>query len=266
MASYQSFLSIQIKHEYYNSHQDELAPFDIVPSQQTKSLLKQYSMLLKPKLGFIQLIVDSEIFSDLAELTQTFELQFYLVSADAALRSITDMPNEFDISNISAEFTKNTTLNINAGNWIGRKISNVSIEDRDSETHNSNLIAILNVHIPKSLFTLEKKHITLSFKTISTYWKYYFLSLKSQSNLNIIFSSNELISFSEQTDEKIQDKTAKIFLSNKQIPLKKAYAGSYSLYNNKKIIYKALPLANKNNISIQVINGEKHLTSHIYVS
>ncbi|MGI8472440.1 hypothetical protein [Pectobacterium brasiliense] len=266
MADYQSILAIKIQHEYYNSHKDELAPFDIVPAQETEVLFKQYSILMKSRLGFSQLIVDLELFNDLAGLAQDFNLKFYLVSTDPVVRSITKMPNSFDISNINAEITQDATLNITADNWVERNQLNEEEEHDGIAIYNNSLMSILNIHIPKSHLTLEKKLVTLQFNTISTYWKYYFFSLNSKKSLNISNSSTDASSFAEQEHEQIADKTARIFLSNDEIPLMKEYKEFFSLLNDKKIIVKSLPFPDPKSISTLLIDGRKHLTSHIYVS
>ncbi|MBQ4766347.1 hypothetical protein F9U42_04265 [Pectobacterium versatile] len=266
MADYKSILTIEVKHEYYNSHKDELAPFDIVPDQETEFLFKQYSILMKSKLGFIQLIVDSELFSDLANLTQEFNLKFYLVSTDPVVRSITKMPSAFDISDINAEFIHNATLNITAENWIERNKLNEDEKYNGIAIYNNNLISMLNVHISKSFLNLEKKLITIQFNTISTLWKYYFFLLNSKKNLNISCSSNGTLSFTQQEHEQIFGKTAMIFTSNNELPLRKEYKEFFSLLNDKKIIIKSIPFPDPKNISTLFVGGRQHLISHIYVS
>ncbi|MCL6350632.1 hypothetical protein [Pectobacterium polaris] len=266
MADYKSILTIAVKHEYYNSHKDELAPFDIVPVQETEFLFKQYSILMKSKLGFIQLIVDSELFSDLANLTQEFNLKFYLVSTDPVVRSITKMPNSFDISDINAEIIHSATLNITADNWIERNKLNEDEKHNGIAIYNNNLISILNVNISKSFLNLEKKFITVQFNAISTLWKYYFFLLNSKKNLHISNSSDGIISFTQQEHEQIFGKTAIIFTSNNELPLRKEYKEFFSLLNDKKIIIKSLPFPDPNNISTLLFDGRQHLISHIYVS
>lgn len=265
MADYQPILTINVQHEYYNAYKDELAPFDIIPDQKTESLFKQYSMLAKPKSGCIQLIADSTLFSDLAALTQEFKLTFYLVSTDPVARSITKMPSMFDIANLHAEFTQNAALNITADNWITRDQLNENTENNDIAKYNKNLISILHIHIPKPLFTLERKLITVRFGAISTYWKYYIFSLKSKKNITISSSSNDAHVFTEQAHEQIAGKTARIFLSNVEIPLRKTRTEFYSLLNDNKVAIKLLPFPDPKNISTLLIDGSQHLTSHIYV-
>lgn len=266
MADYQSILTIKVQHEYYNSYKDELAPFDIVPDQKTESLFKQYSMLVKPKPGCIQLIVDSSLFSDLAALTQEFILTFYLVSTDPVARSITKKPNMFDIANLHAEFTQDPVLNITADNWISSSQLNESAENNDMAGYNKNLISILNILIPRRLFTLERKCIIIRFNTISTRWKYYIFSLNIKKNLSISSSSGEAHGFTEQAHEQVAGKMARIFLSNDEIPLRKAYTEFHSLLNDNKVAVKSLPFPDPQSISILLIDGSQHLTSHIYVS
>ena len=266
MADYQSILTVNVQHEYYNAYKDEPAPFALIPDRQTEALLKQYSMLLKSKSGSLQLIVDSEVFSDLADLTQECKLRFYLVSTDPVLRSITKMPNTFDIALINAEFVDNTALSIAADNWAEKNKMNESTEYDEIAIYDKNLISILNVHIAKKHFTLEKKRIALQFESVLTYWKYYLFSINSKKDLTIASADDEAFSFSEQDNEQIANKTVRIFLSDKEIPLRKAYTATFSLLNDKKTIVKSLPLPAPCNISAVLIDGEHHFTSHIYVS
>lgn len=266
MADYQSILSIKVQHEYYNSFKDELAPFDIIADENTEILFRQYGILVKSRPGTIQLVVDAESFTDLAALTQEFNLMFYLVSTDSVVRSITGMPNAFDIASINAEFTQGNSMQISVDNWINCDQLNEFTQHQGTTIYNKNLIGILSIHIPKKLFNLDKKTITLQFNTISTYWKYYLCSLNSTANINIAGSSGIASSFTEQANEQILNQTARVFISDHRIPLMKVCAESFSLLSDKKTIVKLLPLPDANNTSIQLIDGSMRLTSHIYVA
>lgn len=266
MTDYQSILVINIKHEYYNAYKDELASVEVCPVQKTQHLLRQYGMLLRSGPGFAQLIVEKELFSDLASLTRDFHLRFYLVSTDPVLRSITKMPNMFDISYVNAVFVDDINLNLTVSNWMG--IDDLVQEDtfHTSAICRRNLIGVLDVHIPGSHFTLERKSITIHFKTISTYWKYYISLQRKQKDMNISCPLNDALSFTEQEDEKISGKTVRIFLSNNEIPLTKSYGDSVSLSVENKILIKTLPYPVPERTSTLFTEEKTKLISHIYVN
>ncbi|WP_455811024.1 hypothetical protein [Pseudomonas graminis] len=258
MADYQSILAIRVMHEYYNATPDGLAPFDLIPDRETAWLLRQYSILLKSARGFTQLIAETERFSDLAELTDKFTLRFYLVSIDPVIRSITEMPNMFDISTLNAEFTDSATLEISAEDWVD--INQLTATFDDVALHNKNVISILTITLPKHHLTLEKKSITVRFNAISAYWKYYLFSLNNQKNLTITPT------FIEQEHEQIANKTARIFLSSNQIPLRKMYTEPFSLSDDKNVIIESLPQPVPDNISTFMAEGIKNAIVHIYVN
>lgn len=260
MADYQSILAISIMHEYYNANSEELAPFDLIPDRETAWLLRQYSILLKSARGFTQLIADTEQFSDLAELTDQFTLRFYLVGTDPVIRSITNMPGMFDISTINAQFTDSAALDISAEQWVGINQLNTTSASDDVAIYNKNVISILTITLPKQHLTLEKKSITVRFNAIPVYWKYYLFSLSSKKSLNI----SPL--FTEQQQEQIANKTARVFLSNNQIPLRKVYTEYFSLSDDKNVIIKSLPLPAPDNISTFIAGEIKNAIAHIYVN
>lgn len=265
MADYQSILSIKVQHEYYNSFKDELAPFDIIADENTENLFRQYSILAKSKPGTVQLVVETELFNDLAALTEEFNLTFYLVSTDSVVRSITEMPNAFDIANINTEFTQSNTMKIGVENWINSSQLHEITQHDGATIYNKNLMGILSIHIPKQLFNLDKKSIILQFNTVSTYWKYYFCSLNTKSSINISGTSGIENAFTEQDNERILNQTARVFISDKSMPLMKSGAESFSLLSDKKTIIKSLPIPDANNISTLLVDGSMRLTSHIYV-
>lgn len=260
MADYQSILTIGVLHEYYNASSDKFAPIGLVADRKTAFLLRQYGFLLKSKQGFAQLIVDTVRFSDLADLTAELTFRFFLVSTDPGFRNITEMPGMFDISILNAEFTDSSDLDITAEQWVdvNQLITSTAI---DSEViHNKNFIGLLTILLPKSHCTLEKKNITLRFNAISAYWKYYIFSSGGKKNLNIPHS------FTEQEPEQVANKTARIFMSNNPIPLRKIYAEPFSLLDANNVMIKSLPLPNSENISTSIVNGLKITIAHIYVN
>jgi len=266
MASYQSLLTINVQHEYYNAHQDELAPVTLCPDRPTQLLLRQYSMLLKSNYGSTRLIVDTERFADLAEQTQEFNLRFYIASSDPVIRSITKMPDMFGIANIIASFDQDPALEIAANNWLNTNQHNESTSLHDTAIYDRNVMGILNVHIPKSHFNLEQKSITVRFQTLSTHWKYYVFSSDGKKNVTISSSLTSTLSFTEQEQEQISGKVARIFLSTEEIPLKKVYAGSLSLLSEKRMLINSLPWPVPGNLSTSVVEDKVKIISHIYVS
>lgn len=208
----------------------------------------------------MRLIVDSEQFNDLAELTDEFTLRLSVVSTDPAIRSITEAPNPFDISMINAEFTDSPALDINAEHWVDiNQLTATTALDRVA-LYNKNVISILTITLPKRHFTLEKKTITVRFHTIPAYWKYYIFSLDGKKNLHIPHG------FTEQEREQIANKTARVFLSNNPIPLKKTYTESFSLLDINNVMIKSLPLPGPDNISTFIVEGIKKSIAHIYVN
>ncbi|MCW2485153.1 hypothetical protein J5069_04495 [Candidatus Symbiopectobacterium sp. NZEC127] len=260
MADYQSFLAVSVLHDYYNANSNGLAPVDLIPDRDTAWLLRQYSILLKSARGFTQLVVDTEQFADLADLTDELALRFYLVSTDPVTRSITQMPNMFDISTIKAAFIDSATLDISAEQWVDIDQLNATTAYEGVATYNKNLISILTVSLPKHHLTLEKKSITVRFNAISTCWKYYIFSLSGTKKLTISDA------FTEQEHEQIANKTARVFLSNDQIPLRQVYTEPFSLSDDKNVIIKSLPLPTPDNISIFIAKEIKKSITHIYVN
>lgn len=260
MTDYQSILAISVLHEYYNADSDGFAPVDLLPDRETALLLRQYGMILRSARGFVRLIVDSERFSDVAELTDEFTLRLFLFSTDPALRSITETPHPFDISVINAEFTDSPTLDINAEGWVDINQLGATTAGDSVTLYNTNLISILTVTLSKRHLTLEKKSITVRFQTISVRWKYYILSLNDKKNLNIPHG------FTEQEREQVASKTARIFLSNNPIPLRKTYTESFSLRDANNVMIKSLPLPAPDNISTFIDEGIKKSVAHIYVN
>lgn len=260
MADYQSFLAVSVLHDYYNANSNGLAPVDLIPDQDTAWLLRQYSMMFKSARGFMQLIVDTERFSDLADLTDELTLRFYLVGTDPVIRSITQMPNMFDISTIKAEFVNSERLDISAEHWVDINQLNATTDHKGVATYNKNVISILTISLPKHHFTLEKKAITVRFNTISTYWKYYIFSLSGTKKLYISDA------FTEQEHEQIANKTARVFLSNNQIPLREFCTKPFSLSEGNNVIIKSLPLPTPDNISTFIENDIKYSIAHIYVN
>ena len=260
MADYQSILAISVLHEYYNAGSNGLGPVDLVPDRESALFLRQYGILLKSSQGFAQLIVDAERFSDLAEQTTELTLRFYLVSADPGFRNITKMPNMFDISMFSAEFTDSTELDITAENWVDVNQLNAMTAGDGAIIHNKNLIGILSIALPKSHCSLEKKAIRVRFNAISAYWKYYIFAFDGKKNLNIPHS------FTEQEHEQAGNKTARVFLSNNPIPLRKTYAEPFTLRNINSVMIKSLPLPLPDNISTFIVEGLKTSIAHIYVN
>ena len=260
MADYQSILTISVLHEYYNAGGDNLAPINLVPDGDTAFLLRQYGILSKSTLGFAQLIVDTTRFNDLAELAAELTLRFYLVSTDPGLRSITKMPNMFDISMLNAEFTDSLEMDISAEHWVDVNPLNATTVSDGAVIHNKNFIGLLTVSLPKSHCTLEKKNIIVRFHAISAYWKYYIFSAGSKKNINI----PQL--FTEQEHELIANKTARIFMSNSPIPLRKTYAEHFSLLDVNSVMIKSLPLPVPDNISTFTVEGLKTSIAHIYVN
>lgn len=254
MADYQSILAISVLHDYYNASSNELAPFDLIPDRETALLLRRYNILLRSTRGFTQLIVDTEQFSDLANLTDGFTLRFNFMSADPAIRNITKMPNTFDISTINAVFTDSPTLDINAEDWVDiNRLNGAAI-------YNKNLIGIFTITLPKRHLTLEKKSIIVRFSSISAYWKYYIFSLSGKKNLNIAHS------FTEQEHEILANKTARVFMSNDPIALRKIYSAPFSLSDDKNVIIKSLPYPTPDNISTFITDGIKKSIAHLYVN
>ena len=261
MTDYQPFLTVSVRHEYYNAHDDELAPVEVLPEGETALLLKQCGMLMKAKPGFIQLIADPALLADLADLINDVHLTFFLISHDSALRSITNMPAMFDITNINASFTQSATLSALADSWTNRE----SIP-HDITHYDKNLLGVLNIHIPKGNFTTGQKSLTVQFHTLSTFWKYYFFSLNAKPGLSITCPADSLPGFTEQPPNQIAEKTARVFLSNNKIPLQKVYTASLSLLQDNRTMIKSLPVPRPDSLSTILIDGEDHLTSHIYVN
>ncbi|MBB1199753.1 hypothetical protein EGM70_05480 [Enterobacteriaceae bacterium 89] len=266
MANYQSVLTINVQHEYYNAHQDELAPVVLYPDQQTQSLLKQYGMLLKNKPGSSRLIADTDLFNDLAKLTEEFTLRYYIIGADPVIRSITKMPDMFSIANITARFDQDTALEIAANSWLNANQPNGSSVLHDTAIYDRNILGILDVHIPMSHFNLEAKTIAVRFETLSTYWKYYIFSFDSKKNLSISSTLNGNPPFTEQEQEQFSGRVARIFLSTNEIPLKKVYSDSLSLLNEKRILINSLPWPAPGNLSASAVEDQIKIISHIYVS
>lgn len=260
MADYQSILSISVLHEYYNASSDKFAPIGLVADRETAFLLRQYGFLLKSARGCAQLIVDTVRFSDLADLTAELSFRFYLVSTDPGFRNITEMPDMFDISILNAEFTDSSDLDITAEQWVDVNRLITSTDMDSTVIHNKNFIGLLTISLPKSHCTLEKKSITLRFNAISPYWKYYIFSSGGKKNLNIPHS------FTEQEPEQLANKTARIFISDNPIPLRKIYAKPFSLLDANNVMIKSLPLPNPENISASTVNGLKNAIAHIYVN
>ena len=260
MADYQSILSISVLHEYYNASSDKFTPIGLVADRETVFLLRQYGILLKSARGFAQLIVDTVRFSDLADLTAELTLRFYLVSTDPRFRNITEMPGVFDISILNAEFIDSSDLDITAEKWVdvNQLVTSTTIDS--AVIHNKNFIGLLTISLPKSHCTLEKKNITLRFNAISAYWKYYIFSAGGKKNLNIPHS------FTEQEPEQVANKTARIFMSNNPIPLRKVYTEPFSLLDANNVMIKSLPLPMPDNISSSIVNGLKSAIAHIYVN
>lgn len=260
MADYQSILTISVLHEYYNASSDKFAPIGFVVDRETVFLLRQYGILLKSAQGFAQLIVDTVRFSDLAELTEELTFRFYLVSTEPGFRNITEMPDMFDISILNAEFSESTELDITAKQWVDVNQLNASTAIDSAVIHNKNFIGLLTISLPKFHCTLEKKNITLRFNTISAYWKYYIFSSGGKKYLNIPHS------FTEQEHELVANKTARIFMSDTPIPLRKIYAEPFSLHDANNVMIKSLPLPNPENISTSIAGGLKIAIGHIYVN
>lgn len=260
MTNYQSILTISVKHDYYNTRKDDLAPFDIFPDGNTATLLRQYGILQRSKHGYAQLIVDTELFRDQVNLTKEFNLRFYLVAADPLLRSITKMPDIFDISTIDADFTQSETLNLNVDNWGD------SNQSSEVNAHNRNLISILNIHIPQERLNLEKKSLTVCYSSISVYWQYHIFNLNAEKEYNIPSLCEGDPSFTEQDREQALDKMMRVFLSNNEIPLRKIYTQPFSLLTDRKIIINSLPSPIPANISTSLIDGNQKHIAHIYVN
>ncbi|WP_333494836.1 hypothetical protein [Kluyvera sp. CHPC 1.251] len=256
MADYQSILTLSVVHEYYNASSDKFAPIGLVADRETVFLLRRYGILLKSARGIAQLIVDAVRFSDLADLTAELTFRFYLVSTDPGFRNITEMPGVFDISILNAEFTDSSDLDITAEQWVD--VNSTAIES--AVIHNKNFIGLLTISLPKSHCTLVKKNITLRFNAISAYWKYYIFSSGGKKNLNIPHS------FTEQEPEQVANKTARIFMSNSPIPLRKIYTAPFSLLDANNVMIKSLPLPMPDNISTSIVNGLKSAIAHIYVN
>ena len=260
MADYQSILTINVLHEYYNASSDKFAPIGLVADRETVFLLRQYGILLKSARGFAQLIVDTVRFSDLADLTAELTFRFYLVSTDPGLRNITKMPDMFDISILNAKFTDSSELDITAEQWVDVNQLNTSTTIDSAVIHNKNFIGLLTISLPKPHCTLEKKTITARFNAISAYWKYYIFSPGGKKNLNIPHS------FTEQEHEQVENKAARIFMSNNPIPLRKTYVECFSLLDANSVMIKSLPFPVSDNISTFMVEGLKTSIAHIYVN
>lgn len=260
MSDYQSILTISVLHEYYNASSDKFAPIRLIADRETVLLLRQYGILLKSAQGFAQLIVDTVRFSDLADLTAELTFRFYLVSADPRFRNITEMSSVFDIAILNAEFTDSSDLEITAEQWVdvNQLITSTTIDS--TVIHNKNFIGLLTISLPKTHCTLEKKNVTVRFNAISAYWKYYILSIGSKKNLNIPSS------FTEQEPEQVANKTARIFMSNNLIPLRKIYVEPLSLLDANNVVIKSLPLPNPENISTSIVKDLKIAIAHVYVN
>lgn len=261
MTDYKPFLTVSVRHEYYNTHENALAPIDVLPEGETALLLKQCGMLIKAKPGVIHLIADPALLADLVDLINDFHLTFFLISQDPTLRSMTNMPATFDITNINVSFAQSATLSTPAENWTNRESLPQALTHYDH-----NLLGVLNIHIPKECFTSGQKLLTVQFNTLSTYWKYYFFSLNAKPALSITCPTDSLPDFTEQPTEQIADKTARVFLSKNKMPLQKVYTTSLSLLQDNKTMIKSLPFPRSDSMSTIFIDGEGHLTSHIYVS
>lgn len=260
MADYQSILAISVLHEYYNASSDGLAPIELTPDHKTAYLLRQYGILLKSTRGFTQLIVDTERFTTLAELTAELTLRFYLLSTVPGIRNITKMPDMFDIAVLNAEFNDAADLNITAEHWVDAHQLVATGTDSGALIHNKNFIGVLTISLPQSHCTLEKKSLAVQFNATSVFWKYYIFSVGSKKNLNISHA------FTEQEPEQVANKTARIFLSNNPIPLRKTYAEHFSLLDVNNMMIKSLPLPVPDNISTSMIEGQKKFVAHIYVN
>ncbi|ENL9260779.1 hypothetical protein AB6K26_001021 [Salmonella enterica] len=260
MSDYQTILTISVLHEYYNASSDKFAPIGLVADRETVFLLRQYGILLKSARGFTRLIVDTVRYSDLADLTAELTFRFYLVSTDPGFRNITKMPDMFDISILNAEFTDSSELDITAEHWVDVNQLNTSTAIDSAVIHNKNFIGLLTISLPKSHCTLEKKNITVRFNAISAYWKYYIFSPGGKKKLNIPHS------FTEQESEQVANKTARIFMSDNPILLRKIYAEPFSLLDANNVIIKSLPLPMPDNIATSIVKGFKITIAHIYIN
>lgn len=264
MASYKLFLTIKIDHEYYNSFEGELAPVSVMPTSKTQDLLKQYNMLIKSQPGNIEIIVEAERFEDLVDTTENFNVQFMLISLDPIFRSITKMPNSFDVADIKANFTNKNNLDATITNWFTfEKEKNDSLGLGSSK---SKLIGLLNINISKPLLTLKPKEIKIHFLSISTYWKYYIFSYYNQKDLEIINIKHDEPMFTKFESEFISNKKVHVFASIDAIPLRKAYSEYYSLLSGTKILYKCLPIPNPNHTSTEIIDNQIRNISDIYIN
>lgn len=264
MASYKLFLTIKIDHEYYNSFEGELAPVSVMPTSKTHELLKQYNMLIKSQPGKIEIIVETERFEDLVDTTEHFNAQFMLTSLDPIFRSITKMPNSFDIADIRANLTNKENIDIDMSHWV----TSEKEENNNSSLDSSNLklIGLLNIEINKPLLTLKPKAINIHFLSISTYWKYYIFSYYNQKDLEIINIKHNEPMFTKFESEIISNKKAHVFSSIDAIPLRKAYSEYYSLLSGTTILHKCLPIPNPNHTSTEIIDNQIRNISDIYIN
>jgi len=260
MADYQSILTISVLHEYYHADNDKFAPIKLIPDRETEFLLRQYGILLRSTQGFAQLIVDTVRFSDLADLTEELTLRFYLVSTDPGFRNITKMPNMFDLSILNAIFLDDSELDITAEHWGDVSQFNANTAIDSPVLHNKNFIGLLTISLPKSHCTLARKNIIIRFNAISAYWKYYIFSLDGKKNLHIPHS------FTEQESELVANRTARIFMSDNPLPLRKTYTQPFSLLDANSVMIKSLPSPLPGNISTFIVEDAITAIAHIYVN
>ncbi|MZI92926.1 hypothetical protein F9817_06915 [Vibrio sp. CAIM 722] len=263
MVNYQPFMSIYVEHEYYNTSPNHLAPITLIPSRETLIMLTQMGVLLKSG-GVLHLIADTARFNEVVAEFKNLPMQLFLLSHHPGLRSVTKMPNEFDVSLVDTTIKDQTELAVPVETWLDKNEYIKYISHNSVETFDANLIGIVNATLDKEVLTLKNKSLTIKYETMSAIWKYYFLKLDTSKTYQITDSSN-FTTFTPSI-EQLNRKDIVTFTSDRAIALHQTYTATYALNNDRKVIVKSLPVAETEQLSAIVTDNGRTYLSHIYIN
>ncbi len=254
MRSYRKLLEIELCHNYYPSGKLATSDFNIVATRETNRIIANYRLILKQFENKIEIIQECDrkekSIEALVEIDGELIFEFIVGQSNKNFFNFTDI--RFPVMRKEIFFLSNKKKNKVLESGILTRDKSVSESDivdiselgLAKEQSASGIIGLIRLYtnkfVNKPIQTKEPLKYTVNFEERKIYWQYNVIEkYNSIKNVSIIDEENK-IKFKEVKDN---DSEAKIFLSEKKLPMKKV---------------------NKQKIKLISTNGKKNFTKTLY--
>jgi len=283
MRSYRKLFEIEFKHNYYPTQKLASSDFNIVATRETNKIIGNYRLILKQFENKIEIIQECDkkekSIEALIEIDSELVLEFIIGQSNKNFFNFTDI--RFPTMRKEMFYFSNKKKNKVLEEGILTQDKSVSDSDIISiselglpkEQSTSGIIGLIRIHINKfvnkPIQTKEPLKYTVNFEERKIYWQYNVLEKYNTTNNVTIIDEENKIKFKEAKDN---DSKAKIFISEKKIPMKKVNKQKIKLIttNGKKnfikTLYEKLPYPTMRDITIhEKIENEYVAVVTVYV-